>query len=177
MLEAITKKCQGGTQVNLVQDIKVMNVLGPWQTKSRGNLMVLFSLSQTINLQEFFKWDKRELENIPDIRGLRYYIVKDLPKGEIGGVEFHKVRQELVFATKGAVKWKCEDLYGNQKNTILTSQNGIWLPHFILHTYEVLVEGTELAVVANTTFDPEDSQTHDTFSSSEFQKLQKISKK
>ncbi len=54
------------------------------------------------------------------------------------------------------------------------SQNGIWLPHFILHTYEVLVEGTELAVVANTTFDPEDSQTHDTFSAAEFREIQRL---
>jgi len=155
-----------------IKDVRLMEVRGPWQTKSRGNLMVLSSFSNNeVDWKEFFKWDERELKNIPDIRGLRYYIVKDLPKDKVGGGEFHKIRQEVIFATHGSVKWECEDLLGNRKITILTSQNGIWIPPFMLHKYKALVEGTELAVVANTTFDPKNPLTHDTFSISEFQKL------
>jgi len=47
---------------------------------------------------------------------------------------------------------------------------------FYLHSYQVLEEGSKLVAIANTLFDHNDPQTHDTFSSSEFQKLQKISK-
>ena len=156
-----------------IKDVKLMEVRGPWQTKSRGNLMVLFS-SNEVDLKKFFKWDEIELKKTPDIRGLRIYVVKDLPKRKIGGREFHKIRQEVVFATKGAVQWTCEDLYGNTQTEVLTFQNGILIPPFVLHTYKVLIEGTELTVVANTTFDPEDSQTHDTFSAAEFREIQRL---
>jgi len=156
-----------------IKDVQEIETRGPWRTKSEGNLMVLFSFPYEIDMKRFLRWDDKELKNIPDIRGLRYYSVRSLPKGQVGGGEFHRIRQEIVFATEGSVQWECEDLSGKKKITILAPQNGIWLSPFILHSYKVLEEGTGLAVIANTTFDPENTKTHDTFSLSEFQKLQK----
>jgi hypothetical protein len=43
---------------------------------------------------------------------------------------------------------------------------------FILHAYEVLEEGSNLLIVANTLFNPNNSKTHDTYSIKEFRELQ-----
>jgi len=158
-----------------IKDVRMLKTGGPWRTKSNGILRVRFSFPEEAELQELLRWNNEETKNIPNIRGLRYYSVEDLHEGEIGGKEFHKVRQEMIFVTKGSVLWRCKDLYGNIKINVLTPKNGIWMPPFILHTYEVLEEGTGLAVIANTTFDPENPATHDTFSFSEFQKLKHLS--
>ena len=71
------------------------------------------------------------------------------------------------------LKWECEDIYRNKTEFILTQENGIWMPPFILHTYEVLENNSGLFVVANTLFVPDDPRTHDTFSADKFRELQK----
>jgi len=162
--------------IPLIKDIREIKTKGPWKTKSDGDLMIAFALSLKNDLQKFFKYDTREMKKIPDIRGLRCYTINNLSKNKIGGGEFHRLRQEIVFALEGSVRWECEDLHGQKIDIILNSQNGVWIPPFILHSYQVLEEGSKLVAIANTLFDHNDPQTHDTFSSSEFQKLQKISK-
>lgn len=118
--------------------------------------------------------NREELNKIPeDIRGLRSYSVRGLPKDKIGGTEFHRIREELVFGLEGRVLWKCEDIYGGRREFELSSQKGVWVPPFVLHTYHTLEENSGLLVLANTLFNPDDPRTHDTYSREEFRKLQK----
>lgn len=149
-----------------------MRKKGPWETKSGGTLEVAFCIPWDKLKNVLFNYDSDELHKLPtDIRGLRVYRVQDLALGRIGGNEFHRIRTEIVFCTKGSVLWSCEDLNGGKKEFTLRSGAGILLPSLIMHTYKVLDEGSELEVVANTIFIPEDPQTHDTYSANIFYEL------
>jgi len=149
-----------------VADVQVFEARGPWDTKSGGELKVLFALPLTTLLDCYLKYKPSDLE--PDIRGLRVYTVGNLPKGRIGGTEWHRLRQEIVFGMSGAVRWTCEDLSGDKREFLIDCQRGIWMPPSILHTYEVIEEGSSLLVVANTLFVPGDPETHDTYSAEMF---------
>lgn len=156
-----------------IADIEIIECKGPWPTKSNGELNVLFGIKFEDIQKKYFSYNNSELNKIPwDVRGLRSYRVNGLSKGSIGANEWHRIRNELVFATKGKVRWTCEDIYGNTTEHILDSAYGIWIPPFILHTYEALEQDCELLVTANTLFRPDMPITHDTFSVSDFQNLQ-----
>jgi hypothetical protein len=155
---------------NGVKDIIKLEVKGPWKTKSEAYLSVLFALPYPI-VQSFFDYDQNELQNIPmDIRGLRSYSVKNVLSGKIGGGEFHRVRNEILFATSGIVKVSCVDLTGDKNEFIVDQSYGLYIPPFIMHTYEA-IETADLLVIANTLFDPADPLTHDTFGWDVFNKL------
>lgn len=143
-----------------------------FKTKSGGTLAVLFALPFNL-VATFFEYDPRELAKIPkDIRGLRSYQVSNIPSGQIGGTEFHRVRQEIVFGLKGQVRWECQDLFGKTKEFILTSENGIYMPPSILHTYYVEENESGLGVICNTLFHlPACEATNDTYSREEFESL------
>lgn len=159
--------------VATVDDIKLMRSRGPWTTKSGGKLDVLFAIPRTTLEARYLHYEETELADIPDdIRGLRVYMVRDLPKESIGGTEWHRVREEMVFASHGSVEWICEDLFGGKKDFQLTPTVGVWMPPCILHTYIVMEAGSELLVIANTLFTPEDPRTHDTYSLETFRALQ-----
>lgn len=159
--------------VPTVEDIRVVETCGPWETKSGGQLEVLFALSLNEVWVKCFGYRDEELDRIPkDIRGLRAYIVRGLPEGGIGGKEFHRIREELVFVLAGSMLWVCEDLFGGRKEFILDPSVGIWMPPFIMHTCTVLEEDSVFLIVANTLFDPDDPRTHDTYSREAFRELQ-----
>jgi len=64
-------------------------------------------------LEKYFKYES----NIdPDIRGLRVYMITGLKKGNRGGGEFHKIRQEIVCCLHGLVNWEFRDLNNNVYN-------------------------------------------------------------
>ena len=157
-----------------IGQIKILDTRGPWITKSGGTLMVRAYLPLAMVMQEYFRYDTSELQDVPsDIRGLRFYTVRNLPSGQIGGTEFHHIREEMVIGLEGKLRWKCEDVHGNKKEFMLTPENGIWMPPFILHAYEVLDNNSGIFVVANTLFVPDDTRTHDTFSTEKFRELQR----
>jgi len=157
-----------------VSDIRILNANGPWKTKSNGLLMVSLAVSLETIQRKFFHYNETELKKIPeDIRGFRIYTVRNLPKGQIGGTEFQRIREEIVFRLEGRVKWICEDLFGEKAEFVLTPEIGLWMPPFILHTYEATYENSGLLVLANTLFRPENSRTHDTYSMDIFKELQK----
>jgi len=105
-----------------VEDIVVIEGKGPWGTKSGGKLNVLFGLPLGLLQEKFFDYNKTELEAVPtDIRGLRSYVVSGLTKGAVGANEWHKLRNEIVFAAKGRFRWSCEDVHGNKVDAPLHS--------------------------------------------------------
>lgn len=157
-----------------VSDIRVFEAGGPWKTKSGGNFAIQFG-APGISLQMITEYFQYKVEDIPrqkDVKGFRIYTVRDLPAGTIGGIEWHRVRQEMVFALDGRVEWVCEDVFGNSREFVLNGKTGIWMPPFILHTYKAQVPESGLLVIANTLFYPEDTATHDTYSTEVFRVLQ-----
>lgn len=156
-----------------IADVQEIARKGPWATKSGGELNVLFGIPFELIQHKFFMYDDEELSAVPkDIRGLRSYKVNNIPKGSIGANEWHTLRQELVFAISGKVRWTCEDIHGRKSTTILDDSTGIWVPPYILHTYETLSDNSSLLVVANTIFTPDDPATHDTHSADAFHRMQ-----
>lgn len=159
--------------VSIVDDVQIFETRGPWDTKSGGKLNVLFAMPLTTVQDRYLRYEKAELDLMPsDIRGLRAYTVRDLPNERIGGSEWHRIREEIVFVLEGSVLWMCEDILGNQRDIILDTGTGIWMPSFILHTYKVKKERSDLLVIANTLFVPDDPRTHDTYSAETFRGLQ-----
>lgn len=157
-----------------ISKVRTLQRTGPWKTKSEGQLNVLFGIQYEDLQSLYFNYEKLELDKILyDIRGLRSYRVDNLQAGVIGAHEWHRIRNELVFVIEGSVRWICEDIHGQKSEFILNKDRGIWVPPFILHTYESLEDETALLVVANTLYMPDDPTTHDTFSASDFTKLQK----
>lgn len=159
--------------VPTVDDVQIIEARGPWDTKSGGKLDVLFGMNFALLEGRFLHYNDAEFHEIPgDIRGLRAYTVRGLPKGEIGGTEWHRIREEMVFALEGSVHWIYEDLFGGQSEIILRTGLGVWMPPFIMHTYEAEEAGSGLLVIANTLFVPDDPRTHDTYSTETFYELQ-----
>jgi len=159
--------------VPTVNDVQIIKTRGPWNTKSGGKLNVVFAIPLATVQDRFLHYEAAELRRVPgDIRGLRAYTVHDLPNGRIGGTEWHRIREEMVFALEGSVRWVCEDLLGGKKDLLLDPSVGVWMPPFILHTYEAKEERSGLFIVANTLFVPDDPRTHDTYSMETFRELQ-----
>lgn len=157
-----------------VAQIGVFPNEGPWPTKSNGELNILFARHLSYITGLFFEYDAQELEKIPrDIRGLRMYRVDNIPKGGVGGKEFHRIRQEIIIPIKGRLVYKCEDLFGKKWNFDLTPKTSIWVPSLIMHTYEALEADTAFLIIANTLYDATDKETWDTYSLEEFRALQK----
>jgi len=155
-----------------IDDVKIFKTRGPWQTKSGGQLNVKFAIPFNELQEKYLHYEKNELDKIPaEMRGLRLYTVNGLAQGKIGGGEFHRIREEMVFGVSGRVSWTCEDILGNTKTFVIDQEFGIWMPPFILHTYEVLENQSQFLVVANTLFNPDDPNTHDTYSREEFEAL------
>jgi hypothetical protein len=155
-----------------VEDIRQIRMAGPWPSKSGGLLSVPFALSHAQTM-DIFDYDQAELDRIPrDIRGLRMFVVEDIPTGGVAGGEFHRIRIEILFTMKGKVRWSCEDLYGGRKEFLPPRDCILYLPPFILHTTESLEAGSAIAVIANTQYDADDARTYDTYSTAEFRSLQ-----
>lgn len=160
-----------------VDDIRTIETRGPWASKSGGSLNVLMALPQE-EVELFLDYGHPEFDAIQsvtgaNIRGLRTYNVSEIPKGSVGGMEWHDIRTEIVSAIGGRALWQCVDIDGNETEFELDSKKSVLMPPGILHTYVALEENTRLQVVCNTLFDPEDPRTHDTYSKDLFESLQK----
>jgi len=155
-----------------VDDIQEIPTGGPWDSKSGGTLDVLFAFSHD-QITKFLDFDNPEFEEAKrisgvDIRGLRSYTVRNIPKGSVGANEWHRARTEYVRVLSGSAVWECLDFKGNKKQVVLSSRNGVISPPGLLHTYRALEDGTALQVICNTLFVPEDPLTHDSFSADTF---------
>src|SRR5256885_13997901 len=84
-----------------VDDIRELRMTGPWRSKSGGILSVPFALPY-VQAMDIFDYDAAELARLPrDIRGLRMFVLEDMPAGRIGGGEFYRNCIEIVFIRQG----------------------------------------------------------------------------
>ncbi len=156
-----------------ISDVRVINSSRVWETKSKAQLRVLVREQIGWVSQVFLRIRAESWEiSGQDLRGLRLYTVRRIPKDSVGGKEFHRLRWEFILALEGKIHFILEDLRKNKKEIIVTAENGVLLPPYVLHTYTALEENSGLLVLCNTDFEPENPKTHDTFSEEEFQKLQ-----
>ena len=149
-----------------------MPIAGSWDTKSGGKLKVLFGIDMPTLQEKYLQFGDKTNPEDTDTRGLRAYMVSNIPKNSIGAMEWHKNRNELVFALSGKVEWKCEDTQGSVETFTLDESNGVWNPPYILHTYRALDDNCTLLVIANTLFIPDNPETHDSYSQDSFRELQ-----
>jgi dTDP-4-dehydrorhamnose 3,5-epimerase-like enzyme len=145
-----------------ISDVQELEIKGPWTTKSDAELSVLFGLNQK-ELDSFFNYDETELKKLSqDVRGLRMYRVSGLKNQAKGANEWHRVKKEIIFVTRGSVHWLLADADGNTKEYTLTPESqGIIIPPFILHAYTALEDDCEIIVITNTLFVVDDPGTHD----------------
>jgi len=164
-----------------VRSVIDFETAGPWTTKSGAELRVLthFPGDSVMGIpieyvsERFLRYSDNELDRVSsEIMGIRLYTVRGIPAGAVGGTEFHRVREEMVFCLDGSVWWECEDLFGERREWVLTPEKGIWMPPYILHTYRALEAGSGLLVLANTRFDTADPKMRDTYPREEFEALQ-----
>ena len=154
-----------------VDEIVIFPESESWETKSGGKLVVPFVFNFE-EMKKFFSYEERERSTgKEDIRGLRMYRVSELKNGVIGAMEFHKIRNEIITVIKGSAQIDAEDIYGGKKSKILLSGNSMMIPNYIMHTYKILEDDSELIVIANTTYNAKDKSTHDSFSVEEFEAL------
>jgi dTDP-4-dehydrorhamnose 3,5-epimerase-like enzyme len=75
----------------------------------------------------------------------------------------------MAFVTRGALTWKIVANDGTE-STIKSSPStqGVIIYPNTMHTYHVDEDDTEILVVTNTMFDPNDTSTHDTYSDESF---------
>lgn len=155
-----------------VNDIQEITARGPWTSKSGGELNVAFALPQE-QLKAFLDFENPEFDYVEkvsghNIRGLRSYMVSDIPEESVGGKEWHRARSEYIGALAGSALWQFVDFAGNEREFVTDRKTSVIIPPGILHTYTGLEEGTALQIIANTLFVPEDPLTHDTFSQESF---------
>jgi len=168
----LSKNMKKPKAVRSVNEVQIIEIRGPWASKSGGDLNVLFNLDHA-QVTAFLDYDNPEFDSMPgDMRGLRSYKVENVPKGSIGAKECHIARNEIVFAAKGSFSWKCIDLHGNEKEFILDGKTAVITPSGLLHIYEALEDDSTIQVVCNTGFAPEDPATHDSYSIDDFYALQ-----
>jgi dTDP-4-dehydrorhamnose 3,5-epimerase-like enzyme len=136
------------------------SALGPWHTKSGGEMTVLFA--------------PYELQLVPELKlGIRTFHTSGLAADTVGGKHFHRIKQEIISAPRGTVEFVLEDVYGKKRNvTLKHGSRGLYVPPYVMHTYTVL-EDTELIGVSNTLYDHDNPDTHDTYEAETFQLLQK----
>jgi hypothetical protein len=175
-------------KIRRIEDVKVFPFLpppfrpGPFKTKSGGELVVDYAFPPEIGiavLGRFANYDPVEAARIPRamISDRQYGVIK-LPKGNkadktiFGGTEFHRIREEIVMCVGGKVLWTCEDAFGEKREDILLPGIAVWMPPFVLHTYQSLARGSRLRVRCNTLLYPDDPGTSDTYSEEIFRKLQ-----
>lgn len=159
------------TKVPTINDIKLFECNGTWPTKSGGKLDVLFKIDYQL-VQIFLTYSTNELSKVGrDIRGLRSYNISGISKGAVGANEWHKIRNEIVYVTKGSILWSCKDTLGLKVDYVIKPGVFIFTPHHILHTYKSLEDDTTVCVLANTLFYPSDPATHDTYPASLFKTI------
>ena len=160
-----------------VDDIRVIDVRGPWNSKSGGLLEVHFMLTdeEVDALRDRGNPEFAAVEEATggvNIRGLRCYTVSKIPKGSIGAQEWHRARTEMVRAVTGKALWVCTDPFGGKREIELDGTKLVMTPPGILHEYRALEDDTTLEVICNTQFIPDDPRTHDSNDQASFHELQ-----
>jgi len=136
---------------------------GPWNTKSDGLLNVHVRDGPDV-IDDFMIYEPSELQRLSsDIRGFRIYTVRGMPKGALGGTEFHRIRDEKLICIEGSMRWTLEDVYGDKVAFDFKPGDSAYFPPFIMHTYDIFEDGSGFLICCNTDFNPDDPLTHDTY--------------
>lgn len=142
---------------NRVEDVKKIEVVGIWPSKSGGELVLLFDQKFDDVNREFFQWEQTKVgDDQEDIRGLRIYMVRGIPAGTVGANEYQEVRREKIWTIKGKICWTFEDLYGGKAEVVTEAGQGIEVPPYVMHSYTALEGGSDLFIVANGSFSKAD---------------------
>lgn len=143
-------------------DIFAWKKQGPWQSKSGGNLWLVFQFNLVDLLDSFFRYDPEELGVFSqDIRGIREYEVAEVPLGTRGGLHFHRVRQSLVQVQQGEIEFELEDVFGGRCSFILTPNDLMLIPPFMFLTYQARVSDSRFTMLVNTTYLVDCTDTYD----------------
>jgi len=154
-----------------VDDVRESRLTGPWPSKSGGGLHVALALPYA-EAMAVLEYDAAELERIPvEMRGLRLWTVSEIPAGGTVGTQFHRLRTEVSFFVRGRGRWTFEDLYGATREVAFAPGLVLSMPPFVLHTMTCEEAGTAIVTLANTLYVPDDSRTHDTYSTAEFRTM------
>lgn len=157
----------------LLEQVQSIAGEGPYSTKAKATLWKLLELTPEVCAEDFLQWQHpANAASEPNIRGFRLYTVLEQAADSIGGTEFHRQRQEMVYGVAGEFEWVCEDLRGNRSTHTIKPGTGVWMPPFILHTFTARVSGSGLLVACNTRYNASDPSTFDTFSAEVFASLQ-----
>lgn len=151
-----------------IDDVKKLEVKGPWTTKSEANLDLIFQMPLD-DARKFLNYNSGISKKF---MGLRAYSVRGINPGINGGGEFHKIRKEILFGLEGSVSMTIEDLRGETKHFSIDSRHGIYLPNFLLHTYRAEEDNSGLIVIANTLYDDK-NPTRDVYSREKFEELKR----
>lgn len=159
-----------------IEDVEVLKIEGPWGTKSSGQLYRLYMMDRK-ELKEFQHLDKRERNSLSkDIRGQKAYIIKGIPRGQLGGAHFHRARDELLFCLDGKLTYQLDDVHGGQQYYELDQSNGLYIPPFVAHTYWAIHDNNTLLAISNTLWFPKDQcpDCEDTYDMEAFEELKKL---
>ena len=110
----------------------------PKPTGSVGYLRTPISFDAT-DRELFFHCEPHELEllGLP-IAGLESWEISGLHVDNSSVGEWHRLGQQVVQVTNGALLWICEDLHGKKAEFKLTPNVGIQLPTFVLSRFRAL---------------------------------------
>jgi hypothetical protein len=186
-----------------VKDVIFYKSEGPYTTKTNSSLFVCFALPSlnTGNLEfieelaiphgidenTFLSADKNEESKLIEatkmiypefnyqISGLRGYFQLGM-NGGVAGREFHRIRKEITFLIDGKLNAKLEDVYGKKMEISLGIGDGLFIPPFIIHSFEI-IEKSIMFSLANTLFVFNHSgkkiNVTDTYSEKDFEKLKR----
>ena len=159
-----------------VRDVVQLKANGPHDQKDAGSLIVRFAFDGATR-DRFFSYEEHELARLPVfIDGFREAAIRGVRPGCVYD-GWHRVGQKMIFVTSGRLHVTCVDLHGESASLALDPGDGLWIPRFILHSYQVLADAADLQIIANTVcenlHDTTDTRVYDVYSRDSFQELQK----
>lgn len=108
---------------------------------------------------------------LPPESYLELLLAEDITQGEQDPPTYHKERSKYVFILSGRFRVSCEDVQRGKKNYVLEPKSGLYIPAYILHSSSALKAGNAL-ILANTKLEREGKSFKDTYTETEFRKLQ-----
>ena len=157
----------------LVKDVVELRADKSIRARYQGELPPVFAFDQAV-CETFFRREEHELALLPKpIAGFSQYFVALSTTEEVYGPAWHRVEQKLVIVTHGQLICRCEDLHGEREIFELDFDEGLWIPSFILCTFEVPEADAVFQVTTNTNISNLDPTRLDRYDAASFHLLQR----